>query len=176
MAHCVDHKNCEKFLPPGVKTKCLWPFSHKDKAIYYEDGTMRNLKIGSQHGIQAAGLQVRTRGQAQEVLAREGEDTVKVTDEKLLKVVKELATGLARDVYSPEGKAKVELTRTILDLPRLAKKLKVAGSSSIKVAVAEFPKFLNAIGTLPIVFLQEVADEKLKVRIQDFYCQARGAD
>ena len=70
------------------------------------------------------------------MFAREGEDTVKVTDEKLLKVVKELATGLARYVYSPEGKAKVELTRTILDLPRLAKKLKVAGSSSIKVAVA----------------------------------------
>ena len=47
MAHCVDHKNCEKFLPPGVKTSCLWPFSHKDKATYYKDGTIRNLKIGS---------------------------------------------------------------------------------------------------------------------------------
>ena len=47
MAFCVDHKNCEKFLPPGVKTSCLWPFSHKDKATYYKDGTIRNLKIGS---------------------------------------------------------------------------------------------------------------------------------
>ena len=126
------------------------------------------MKISSQHGIQAAGLQVRTRGQTGEVLARKGEDILKVTDEKLLKVVRELATGLSAEVYSSEGKAAVELTRTMLDLPHLARKVKTSGSSSIKVAITEFPKFLNAVRSLPVVTLRDVSDEELKSEFRTF--------
>ena len=168
MAHCLDHKNCEQFLPPGVSIKCLWPLSHEDKATYKQEGTIRNLKISSQHGIQAAGLQVRTSGQTGEVHARKGEDISKVIDEKLLKVVRELATGLAVEVYSSEGKAAVELTRTMLDLPALARKIKSAGSSCIKVAITEFPKFLNAVRSLPVVTLRDVSDEELKSEFRTF--------
>ena len=168
MAHTLDHKNCEQFLPPGASIKCLWPLSHEDKATYKQEGTIRNLKISSQHGIQAAGLQVRTRGQTGEVVARKGEDILKVTDEKLLKVVRELATGLTAEVYSSEGKAAVELTRTILDLPDLARKVKASGSSSIKVAITEFPKFLNNVRSLPIVTLRDVSDEELKSEFRTF--------
>ena len=116
----------------------------------------------------AAGLQVRTRRQTAEVQTRKNEDVVKVTDEKLFKVVTELATRLSKEVYSPEGKVAIEHTRTILDLPTLAGKLRVLGSSSIKVTATKFPAFLKAVRSLPIVSLEEVADAELKSEFRTF--------
>ena len=168
MAHCLNHHNCEQYSLSDDKVKCLWPLSPKDKLTYAEEGTIRGLPIRTQHSVPAAGLQVRTRRQTAEVQTRKGEDVVKVTDEKLLKVVKELATRLSKEVYSPEGKVAIEHTRTILDLPTLARKLRVLGSSSIKVTATEFPAFLKAVRSLPIVSLEEVTDAELKSEFRTF--------
>ena len=67
-------------------------------------------------------------------------------------------------MQSAEGKVAIEQTRTILDLHSQARKIKVLGSSSIKVAVTE----LKAIRSLPIVSLKEVPNEEIKSEFRTF--------
>jgi hypothetical protein len=135
MFHCLDHADCEKFVSPGDKKKCMWPLNHADKKSFQKEGTIRDLPILDKQGIQAAGLGLLTRRQAGQDIVRAEENTIEKTDKKLQSLVKELSTGLSKDVYSEEGVAVIEHTRIILTLPALALKLKAPGASAIKVAV-----------------------------------------
>ena len=82
--------------------------------------------------MRAAGLQVRTRRQEAERLVKAGENTQDKIDKRLLSVVSELVKGLSENVYSNEGKKVIENTRTILDLPALALKLKEPVPAQLK--------------------------------------------
>ena len=53
---------------------------------------------------------------------RSEEKAEEKADEKLLSAVKKLSSDLRSDVYSPEGRAVIAKTRTVLDLPALAKR------------------------------------------------------
>ena len=97
---------------------------------------------------------------------RSEEKAEEKTDEKLLSAVKKLSSDLRSDVYSPEGRAVIAKTRTVLDLPALAKKLKDPEASATKVAVTEFPKFKSVIEKLPIISLQEVPEDEMKTQFK----------
>ena len=56
----------------------------------------------------------------------------------------------------------------MLDLVALALKLKVPGTSNIKLAVMEFPKFKEAIEKVPVVSLQSVPVDDLKHQYRIF--------
>ena len=83
-------------------------------------------------------------------------------------MVKELAQGLAKEVFDADVKAVIEGTRAVLDLQSLAVKLKAPGASYIKVAATEFPKFKEAIDKVPICSLKHVPLEELKVQYRLF--------
>ena len=163
-----DHSNCEKFLPPDSKIKCLWPKNHEVKKSLADKKEIRGLKILGQHPVRAAGLGVTTRKQAEENIVLAGKDPEKTSNERLLKFVKELATDLSTKVYSAEGKSVIEETRIILDLPALALKLKEHGASAVKVSIATYPKFKNAIFKVPVDSIKEVPDEELKSQFKLF--------
>ena len=62
----------------------------------------------------------------------------------------------------------IEETRIILDLPALALKLKEHGASAVKVSIATYPKFKNAIFKVPVDSIKEVPDEELKSQFKLF--------
>ena len=126
------------------------------------------MPIVNKHGVRAAGLQVRTRRQEADRLAKAGENTQDKIDKRLLSVVSELVKGLSENVYSNEGKKVIENTRTILDWPALALKLKETGASPIKVSVTEFPRFKKAIESIPITSLKDVPVDELKIQHRAF--------
>ena len=64
--------------------------------------------------------------------------------------------------------AVVESTRSVLDLVSLALKLQEPGSSHVKIAVTDFPKFKEAIEKVPIVSLQSVPVDELKLQYRMF--------
>ena len=168
MAECHDHMNCEKFVEDGSKIKCLWPHYHADKKSLKEQGNIRNIPIEIKYGVRAVGLQVVTRQQTAEKYVRMGQNVEQDTDRKALSVVRELADGLSKSVYSSEGKTVIEQTRVILDLPALACKIKEAGGSAIKVAVTEFQKFRQAVIGIPLISLKDVPEDELRLQFRVF--------
>ena len=80
-------------------------------------------------------------------------------DKRPQSLVEELASGLNKNVYSEEGVAVIELTRTILDLPAFAIRSKEPGVSTVKISVTEFPKFQMAVLKIPILSLKDVPEE-----------------
>ena len=69
-------------------------------------------------------------------------------------------------MYSADVRAMVENARCVLDLASLALKLKEFGSSHIKVAAVEFSKFKEAIQKVPIVSLQFVQIDEIKIFLE----------
>ena len=110
----MEHTNCDKYFKEGDKIKCMWPQNHADKKTLKDDGKIRGLQIEQKFGIRAAGLQSTTRRQAAENLVRSEEKAEEKADEKLLSAVKKLSSDLRSDVYSPEGRAVIAKTRTVL--------------------------------------------------------------
>ena len=168
MGLAQDHKDCEQFFNGDEKVKCLWPVHHADKKTYKEKKMIRGMYILDEQGVQAAGLGILTRRQKGENIVMAKENTEKKCDEKLLKVVKGLSAGLSNDVYSPEGKAVIEETRVILDLPTLALKLKEPGASVIKVSLTEFPRFNKAVFKVPVDSIKEIPEQELKSQYKLF--------
>ena len=95
-------------------------------------------------------------------------DVVEKTDEKLKKLVEELSTKLETEVYSAEEKVLIERTRVVLDLPALAMKLKQPGASAIKTTATEFPKFLEAVRSIPVKSLGSVPVEELRRQFREY--------
>ena len=163
-----DHKNCEKYLQPDTKIKCLWPKNHGDKKSLLESKEIRGLKIVGNHPVRAAGLAVTTRRQTEEITVLAGKDPEKTSNERLLKLVKELSTDLNNQVYSAEGKSVIEQTRVVLDLPSLALKLKEHGASPVNISMSEYPKFKKAVSKVPVDSVMQVPDEELKSQFRLF--------
>ena len=55
---------------------------------------------------------------------------------------------LSKEVFSDEGKEVIEHTRTLLDLPGLA--VKVRNSFSVKAALMEFGRWYEAVMKIPV--------------------------
>ncbi len=78
------------------------------------------------------------------------------------------SAGLSEKVYSSKGKAVIEVTRVVLDLPALALNLKEHGASPIKVSVTEFPRFKEALSNVPVDSLKDVHNEESMSQFKTF--------
>ena len=165
MGDTLDHKDCPQ---PKPGRKCLFAHSHADKKSLQETRTIRGLKIENKSPLRAAGLQVVTRSMHAEKIISMSADIVAKTDEKLKQLVEELSKRLETEVYSVEEKDLIERTRIVLDLPSLALKLNLPGSSVIKVSVTEFPKFLEAVRSIPVKSLAIVPDDELRRQFREY--------
>ena len=143
----------------------MWPTNHADKKSLKEN-RIRALSILESQGIEAAGLGVVTRINVKFVDIVK--DTLERSDCKLYELVNEWQKGLSETVYSHDGKAVIEETRVVLDLPTLALKLKGSGASLINVSVSIFPNFKKVISKIPIHSLRNVPEEELKSEFRLF--------
>ena len=169
MVDCLqDHEKCAQFSRPDSKIKCLWPLNHSDKRSYADHKKIRSVTVVNQQQIRAAGLNVRTRQTTVEQILHSGEDAVAKSDKQLTELIKELANGLGNEVYDTETIAVIEGTRTILDLPALALKLREPGMSCVRQATLDFPEFKNSVINIPVRSLLDVPDNILANQFTEF--------
>ena len=156
----------------GAKAKhaadsCPWKRNHASKASLKENNTILNLAVTDMYGVPAAGLQVITRRTNKDILMNEKEDVENKTDQKLLELTKDISERLTQDVFSKEGRDIIENTRTLLDLPNLAIKIR-SQDSSLKVALVEFPVWYEAVKKIPVDELEDIPVEELKSQFKVF--------
>ena len=141
--------------------KCPWTQNHASKASLKKDNTIRNLSVVDEYGIPAAGLQVITRRSYQDILINSKENVEEKADKKLLELTRDISNRLNKEVFSKEGEAVIGHARIILDLPKLAIKVKTE-KSAVKVALTEFEKWSEAVKKVPIEDLTDVPQDELK--------------
>ena len=83
--------------------------------------------------------------------------------EECYKLVGELITDFEDEVYSVDGKAVIENTRVVLDLPTLAQKIKKTGRNPIIASITEFPKLKEAGEKIPIESSRGGAEQLVQV-------------
>ena len=91
-----------------------------------------------------------------------------VTQRVNLSLAKELYRGLKHEVYDDESVEVIKMTKVILDLPSLAIKLKHSEGGYIKLALTQFPLFINAVKSIPVRSLLCVPEEDLKNQYKEF--------
>ena len=119
--------------------KYFWPTNHDDKKSLKKNRMLKALPILESQVIEAAGLGVVTRINVKFVDSVK--DTLERSDCKLYEIVNEWQKGLSETVYSHDGKAVIEETRVVLDLPTLALKLKKKWSKSYQCLCFNISKF-----------------------------------
>ena len=170
MAKCLsDHCKCDSLVIPDKKIRCLWPLNHEDKKTLEEKNDIRGIPIISNHGIQTAGLQTQTRRENEQNQINKGIDAETTSDKQLQLLINELHNGLKTEVYDEQSVRIITLTKTILDLSNLSVKLHQVDGGYIKIALTEFPNFMNAIKEIPIRSLLDLPEflrrlEKLTVK------------
>ena len=147
--------------------KCPWSKNHKNKATLIKKKTIMNLPVLDKFGTPAAGLQVLTRRSYQDMLQNKKEVVIVKTDKMLLQVIKDISKRLSEEVFSDEGEKVIGKTRTILDLPTLAVKIKTE-KSSVKVAAIEFGSWYEAVRSIPVEDLVNVPKDELKSQYKVF--------
>ena len=161
-------KNNDNYEKQKNKTSnCLWPLNHADKKTLKENNEIRGIPIISGHGIQAAGLLGETRRQTRQNQILKDINAEKKSDEQLLSLSKELYRGLKDEVYDEESVEVIKMTKVILDFPSLAIKIKHPEGGHIKMALTEFPLFINAVKRIPVRSLLCVPEE-LKNQYKEF--------
>ena len=150
-----------------VHDKCLWKRNHASKASLKQSNTIMKLSVTDTYGVPAAGLQVITRRTYKDIVANNKEDVEVKTNTKLIELTKDISGRLTEDVFSQEGRDMIENSRTLLDLPGLAVKIK-SQESSLKVALVEFDKWLEAVKMMRIEELEDIPVEELKSQFKIF--------
>ena len=168
MEKCLnDHSQCNIYSE-NKKIKCMWPLNHNDKRDLIKKGEIRKIPIIDKTTTKAAGLNVETR--CSQSLEHRNKDisAEKISDKELILLVKELYRGLKNEVYDPKDVEIINLTKVILDLPSLGKKLHSVGGGYIKVSRQEFPTYLHAIKNIPVRSLNNINEEVLKSEYKEF--------
>ena len=153
----IDSKQeCKKKPMP----KCLWNNYHSNKLSLKNDSTIQNIPVIDNFGVPAAGLQVITRKSNKDILLKNKENVEEKTDKKLLELTKDISSRLNENVYSKEGEYIINQTRIILDLPKLA--IKVKSEGFVVVALTEYSNWIEAVRNINIEDLNKVSDDDLK--------------
>ena len=157
-------KDCKK---GKTLRKCVWHRNHTNKTSLKNNSTIQNLHVIDSYGVPAAGLQVITRSN-KDILLKKEENVEEKTDKKLLELTKDISKRLNENVFSKEGEYIINQTRVILDLPKLAMKVKSEGF--IKVAVTNFGEWIEALRNIPIEDMKDVPLDELKSQYK-LFCQ-----
>ena len=86
----------------------------------------------------------------------------------MLELIIDISKKLNENVFSKKGEYIINQTRVILDLPKLAMKVKSEGF--IKVAVTNFGEWIEALRNIPIEDMKDVPLDELKSQYKIF-CQ-----
>jgi hypothetical protein len=78
-----------------------------------------------------------------------------------IELTRDISKRLKAEVFSEEGEEIIGYTRTLLDLPTLALKVKKE-QSSLKVALIEFPEWSKAVKNIPVDDLKDVPEDEMK--------------
>ena len=143
----------------------LFPLLHNDQKSLKE---IQDVVIVNQAPVAAAGLERGTRNMVRDTEILGNDHTEKHVEDKLKMLLTTLYVGLKNEVFDDDAKNAISYTRTVLDLPALAIKLKSEDGGYIKVALREFPTFLTAVRCLPIRSLDDIGDGDLKDQYREF--------
>ena len=146
--------------------KCPWSRYHTSKESLKANNSIRNLRVVERFGVPAAGLQVITRRNYKDMLANKKENVEETTEKKLKELTDDISERLSKEVFRDEGKEVIEHTRTLLDLPSLA--VKIRKSSSVKAALMEFGRWFEALMKIPVEDLRDVPRDELKHQFKVF--------
>ena len=158
-----DIKDCKK---GKTFKKCVWHKNHTNKSSLKNNSTIQNLHVIDSYGVPAAGLQVITRRSNKDIFLKKGENVEEKTDKKLLELTKDISKRLNENVFSKEGEYIINQTRVILNLPKLA--MKVKSERFIKVAVTNFGEWIEALRNIPIEDMKYVPLDELKSQYKLF--------
>ena len=169
MAKCLtSHKNCGTLVEENAKVKCLLPLLHADKESLQNKGEIRNIPVIEENPVVAAGLSSRTRNMQRQASISQNVNAEEQVEGRLSMLISTLYSGLKDDVFDAEAVTTIGHTRTVLDLPDIASKLKGPDSGHIKVAVTQGPLFVQAVRGVPVRSLNNVSDDELKRQYREF--------
>ena len=165
-------EKCSKKKKKGIQKreaflKCPWTKNHANKTSLSSRKTIQNLTVTDKFGVPAAGLQVITRRSNRDMLINSKENVEDVTNKKLIELTKDISKRLNEDVFNEEGEEIIGYTRTVLDLPALAIKMRKE-QSSLKVALTEFPTWLASVRNIPVDDLNDISEDELKGQFKLF--------
>ena len=83
-------------------------------------------------------------------------------------LISTLYSGLKDEVFDAETVAAIGHTRTVLNLPDIACRLKGPDGGHIKIAVTRGPLFVEAVRAVPVRSLNNVSDDELKRQYRSF--------
>ena len=92
----------------------------------------------------------------------------KQVEERLSMLISTLYPGLKDEVFDAEAVTAIGHTRTVLNLPDIACRLKGSDGGHMKVAVTEGPLFVEAVRAVPVRSLNNVSDDELKKQYKEF--------
>jgi hypothetical protein len=92
----------------------------------------------------------------------------KQVDERLSMLVSTFYSGLKDEVFDEQAVTTTGHTKTVLNLPDIACRLKGPNGGHIKIAVTQGPVFVNAVRAVPVRSLNVVSDEDLKRQYREF--------
>ena len=72
------------------------------------------------------------------------------------------------ELFDDDRVTAISHTKTVVDLPATAIKLKGSDCGYITVIVKAAPEFLHAVRSLPVRSLDDVPEEELKCQYQEF--------
>ena len=147
--------------------KCPWLKNHESKLTLHKDKIIMGLAVKDKFGVPAAGLQVLTRRTYKDILVNNKVDVEDKSDKELLALARDISRRLEDDVFGEEGKVVIQRTRTILDLPSLAIKIKKS-TSTIRVALTEFGPWIEAVRNIPVTELEDISEEEMKAEFKLF--------
>ena len=129
-----------------------------------EKNEIREIPVISENEIRGAGLQTQTR--TMRIKSKpSGQST---SDKQILDLLKEIHDGLKSEVYDMESVRIIRATKIIVDLPAIAIKLQQPDGGYIKVAVTDFPMFMEAVNQIPIRSLRTVPEKNLQEQNKEF--------
>lgn len=169
MKKCLsNHKKCSNYMDEKAKIRCLFPLLHADRDSLQTKGEIQKIPVVDQSEVIAAGLQSRTRHMGRQATVAQNVDAEKQVEERLQMLIATLHSGLKDEVFDAEAVTVISHTKTILNLPDIAAKLKGPDGGHIKQAVIQGPLFVDAVRSVPVRSLNNISDNELKRQYRQF--------
>ena len=118
-----DHSKCDQYADTNAGIKCLLPLLHANKDSLQSSCKIQNVVVVNRVPVVAGGLERRTRIMESENKTLENDPVEKHADDKLQEILTTLYKGL-KEVFDEDTVTAVFYTKTMLDLPSIALKLK----------------------------------------------------
>jgi hypothetical protein len=151
-----------------VDAKCLFPLLHADQESLKTNGEIQKIPVTNQIPVIAAGLQIRTRIMERQATVSQNVDAEKQVEQRLQMLISTLHLGLKDKVFDAQAVTVIGHTKTVLNLPELAAKLKGPDGGHIKISVTQGPLFLDAVRSVPVRSLNNVTDNEIQRQYRQF--------